>query len=368
MKKMSPSVVIKWRRARHANHHVGSWKIAFADFTTAMMAFFLVMWLLGATTPQQREQIAEYFKMPLSKAISHNRKFNINDFPLPANANDAAGPTRLRQRQREHQRDIQRLNDTRLRLEQMLRNDPRLRELQPNMRITLMHEGLHIEIIDSKRRPMFATGGTKIAPYMRSIMHIIAPVLNDLPNRISLAGHTDNQPYLNGERGYGNWELSADRANASRRELVEGGLMNDKILRVIGMANTMVPPGKEDDNAAQRRISIVILTHEQEEAIRQENTESHSEVIDGDQDAAAQLRRLTKPLRGKDTASSGPSMLSGFSAPSVPSGPSASSLPSGPSAPAVPTAALSDATSPASNDDNDGAGGKTPATIPPNAP
>ncbi|MEN3261857.1 flagellar motor protein MotB [Sodalis endosymbiont of Spalangia cameroni] len=343
MKKTSPPVVIKWRRAQHANHHVGSWKIAYADFMTAMMAFFLVMWLLGATTPQQREQIAEYFRMPLSEAISHNRKFNINDFPLPANANDAAGPTRLRQRQLEHQRDIQRLNDTRLRLEQMLRNDPRLRELQPNMRITLMHEGLRIEIIDSKRRPMFATGGTEIAPYMRSIMHIIAPVLNDLPNRISLAGHTDNQPYLNGERGYGNWELSADRANASRRELVEGGLMSDKILRVIGMANTMAPPGKEDDNAAQRRISIVILTHEQEEAIRQENTESQSEVIDGDQDAAAQLRRLTEPPRGKDSAPSGPS------------------VPSGPSAP-------SDATSPAPNDDNDGAGGKTPVTIPPNAP
>ncbi|MGL9723586.1 flagellar motor protein MotB [Sodalis sp. (in: enterobacteria)] len=359
MKKTSPPVVIKWRRAQHANHHVGSWKIAYADFMTAMMAFFLVMWLLGATTPQQREQIAEYFRMPLSEAISHNRKFNINDFPLPANANDAAGPTRLRQRQLEHQRDIQRLNDTRLRLEQMLRNDPRLRELQPNMRITLMHEGLRIEIIDSKRRPMFATGGTEIAPYMRSIMHIIAPVLNDLPNRISLAGHTDNQPYLNGERGYGNWELSADRANASRRELVEGGLMSDKILRVIGMANTMAPPGKEDDNAAQRRISIVILTHEQEEAIRQENTESQSEVIDGEQDAVAQLRRLTNPPRGKDSASSGPS---------VPSGPSASSLPSGSSAPAVSTAAPSDATSPAPNDDNDGAGGKTPATIPPNAP
>ncbi|AHF73076.1 flagellar motor protein MotB [Candidatus Sodalis pierantonius str. SOPE] len=350
MKKTSPPVVIKWRRVQHVDHHVSSWKIAYADFMTAMMAFFLVMWLLGATTQQQREQIAEYFRMPLSEAITHNRKFNINDFPLPANANDATEPAR--QRQLEHQRDIQRLNDTHLRLEQMLRNDPRLRELQPNMRITLMHEGLRIEIIDSKRRPMFATGGTEIAPYMRSIMHIIAPVLNDLPNRISLAGHTDNQPYLNGERGYGNWELSADRANASRRELVEGGLMSDKILQVIGMANTMAPPGKEDDNAAQRRISIVILTHEQEEAIRQENTEIHSEVIDGDQDAAAQLRRLTKPPRGKDTASSGPSVPSGSSAPSVSSGPSAPS----------------DAMSSAPNDDNDGAGGKTPATIPPNAP
>lgn len=196
MKKPSPPVVIKWRRAQHANHHVGSRKIAYADFMTAMMALFMVMWMLGATTQQQREQIADYFKMPLKEAITHNGKFNMGHIPLPVDTNDATGSARLRQRELEHQRDIQRLKNTRHRLEQMLRNDPRLRELQPNMRITLVQEGLRIEIIDSKKRPMFATGGTAIAPYMRSIMRIIAPVLNDLPNRISLAGHTDNQPYL----------------------------------------------------------------------------------------------------------------------------------------------------------------------------
>ncbi|KYP97225.1 flagellar motor protein MotB [Sodalis-like endosymbiont of Proechinophthirus fluctus] len=345
MKKTSPPVVIKWRRARHTNHHVGSWKIAYADFMTTMMAFFLVMWLLGATTPQQREQIAEYFRMPLREAINHNRKFNVSDFPLPANPSEAR-TTRLRQRQLDHQQDIQRLNNARLRLDHMLRNDPRLKELQPNMRITLMHEGLRIEIIDSKKRPMFATGGTEIAPYMRSIMHIIAPVINDLPNRISLAGHTDNQPYLNGERGYGNWELSADRANASRRELVEGGLISDKILRVIGMANTMAPPGKEDDNAAQRRISIVILTHEQEEAISQENTDSHSEVIDGDKDAAVQLRHLTKPPLDKKT-----SPLAPFT----------------PTAPEVSITAQSDAALPSLNDRIDGDGVPPAPSIPKSA-
>lgn len=141
MKKPSPPVVIKWRRAQHANHYVGSRKIAYAGFMTAMMAFFMVMWMSGATTQQQREQIADYFKMPLKEAITHNGKFNMGHIPL-------------------------------------------------------VQEGLRIEIIDSKKRPMFATGGTAIAPYMRSIMRIIAPVLNDLPNRISLAGHTDNQPYL----------------------------------------------------------------------------------------------------------------------------------------------------------------------------
>ncbi|BAE73299.1 Motility protein B [Sodalis glossinidius str. 'morsitans'] len=302
MKKPSPPVVIKWRRAQNANHYVGSWKIAYADFMTAMMAFFMVMWMLGATTPQQREQIADYFKMPLKEALTHNGKFNMGNIPLPVDAKDTDGLTRLRQRELEHQRDIQRLKNTRHRLEQMLRNDPRLRELQPNMRITLVHDGLRIEIIDSKKRPMFATGGTAIAPYMRSILRIIAPVLDNLPNRISLAGHTDNQPYLNGERGYGNWELSTDRANASRRELVEGGLAGDKILRVIGMANTMAPAGKVDDNAAQRRISIVILTREKEEAIRQENTQSVSEEIDGGKDAAAQLWRLASPPAGKGSA------------------------------------------------------------------
>ncbi|AFA40897.1 MotB family proton-channel complex protein [Wigglesworthia glossinidia endosymbiont of Glossina morsitans morsitans (Yale colony)] len=299
MKKNSPTtILIKWRKAQNSSHHGGSWKIAYADFMTAMMAFFLVMWLLSTSTPQQREQIADYFRMPIKDNLNKNQKTNIHSIPMPENGGSTIQTEHANQRKEQelaHQKDIRRLNKTRYHLQQILKNDPRLRDFQRNMHITLVHEGLRIEIVDSKKRPMFTTGGKEIAPYMRYIMRIIAPVLNELPNRISLAGHTDNQPYINGERGYGNWELSADRANASRRELVEGGLMSDKILRVIGMANTMATKHKHSHYASQRRISIVILTQKQEAAIKKENSESHSEFIETNDDPASQLWKLAAP-------------------------------------------------------------------------
>ncbi|MBE8178593.1 OmpA family protein, partial [Leptospira borgpetersenii serovar Ballum] len=108
-----------------------------------------------------------------------------------------------------------------------------------HLRIDLVQEGLRIQIIDSQNRPMFKTGSAEVEPYMRDILRAIAPVLNGIPNKVSLSGHTDDFPYANGERGYSKWELSADRANASRRELVIGGLDDGKVLRVVGMAATM---------------------------------------------------------------------------------------------------------------------------------
>ncbi|BAC24179.1 motB [Wigglesworthia glossinidia endosymbiont of Glossina brevipalpis] len=299
MKKNSPMILIRWKKSQHSGHHGGSWKIAYADFMTAMMAFFLVMWLLSTSTPQQREQIADYFRIPMKDSVQNSSKSSISPIPMPKqggdNIDNKTNNIKNRERELNHQKDIRRLNKTRYNLQQMLRNNPRLRDFQSNMKITLVHEGLRIEIIDSKKRPMFTTGGKEIAPYMRYIMRILAPVLNELPNRISLAGHTDNQPYINGERGYSNWELSADRANASRRELIEGGLMNDKILRVIGMANTMSDVNKHHHHASQRRISIIILTKQQEEAIKKENSESHSEFIENNEDPASQLWKLAAP-------------------------------------------------------------------------
>jgi len=105
-------------------------------------------------------------------------------------------------------------------LDQLIEADPKLRALRPHLRIDLVQEGLRIQIIDSQNRPMFKTGSAEVEPYMRDILRAIAPVLNGIPNKVSLSGHTDDFPYANGERGYSNWELSADRANSSRRELL----------------------------------------------------------------------------------------------------------------------------------------------------
>ena len=165
-------------------------------------------------------------------------------------------------------------------LDQLIEADPKLRALRPHLKIDLVQEGLRIQIIDSQNRPMFKTGSAEVEPYMRDILRAIAPVLNGIPNRISLSGHTDDFPYASGEKGYSNWELSADRANASRRELVAGGLDDGKVLRVVGMAATMRVSDRGPDDAINRRISLLVLNQQAEQAILHENAESQNESLD----------------------------------------------------------------------------------------
>ena len=172
-----------------------------------------------------------------------------------------------------------RLNRLRGDLDQLIESDPKLRALRPHLKIDMVQEGLRIQIIDSQNRPMFKTGSADVEPYMRDILRAIAPVLNGIPNRISLAGHTDDYPYANGERGYSNWELSADRANASRRELMVGGLEEGKLLRVVGMAATMRLSDRGGNDAINRRISLLVLNKQTEQAILHENAESQNEPV-----------------------------------------------------------------------------------------
>lgn len=164
-------------------------------------------------------------------------------------------------------------------LDQLIESDPKLRALRPHLKIDLVQEGLRIQIIDSQNRPMFRTGSADVEPYMRDILRAIAPVLNGIPNRISLSGHTDDFPYASGEKGYSNWELSADRANASRRELMVGGLNGGKVLRVVGMAATMRLSDRGPDDAVNRRISLLVLNKHAEQAILNENAESQNEPV-----------------------------------------------------------------------------------------
>ncbi len=273
-KKDHPVIIVKKRKSHGHGHHGGSWKIAYADFMTAMMAFFLVMWLLSVATPEERHQIAEYFKMPLKAAMSNGDRFSLSDSVIPGGGDDmlkVQGEVQKRRAESSRQRDMQGLSRVRERLDQLIKNDPRLRELQPNLKIKLLNDGLRIQIIDSQQRPMFQSGNKEVEPYMRDILRAIAPVLNDIPNRISLSGHTDDTPFMTGERGYSNWELSADRANASRRELVTGGLASDKVLRVVGMADSMNLTNVSGDDPSNRRISILILTRDKENEILNEN-------------------------------------------------------------------------------------------------
>lgn len=279
MKQNHPVVLVRKRKSHHAGHHGGSWKIAYADFMTAMMAFFLVMWLLAIASPQELTQIAEYFRTPLKVALTTGDKSSSESSPIPGGGDDPTKQAGLVKKQIEtlEKRDEElRLNKLREKLDELIESDPRLKALRPHLLINMMDEGLRIQIIDSQNRPMFKTGSAQVESYMRDILRAIAPILNDLPNKISLSGHTDDIPYATGERGYSNWELSADRANASRRELIAGGLSEGKVLRVVGMAATMSLKQHGADDAINRRITVLVLNKQTQQGIEHENGESNA--------------------------------------------------------------------------------------------
>lgn len=248
----------------HGGGHGGSWKIAYADFMTAMMAFFLVMWLISISSPQELTQIAEYFRTPLKTAINPGTKTGDATNPIPGGGKDIIykdgdtlpDPDSMQDEQ--GQDEAGRFDKLKQDLEQAILKDPRLNELKPHLLIDTTDDGLRIQIVDSANRPMFMVGSTHVEPYMRDILRAIAPILNDVPNRISISGHTDDLPYANGGN-YSNWELSAERANASRRELVRGGMAENKILRVVGMASSIHLDKNDGLAPVNRRISIIVL-------------------------------------------------------------------------------------------------------------
>lgn len=293
-----PIILVKKKKhKRHEGGH-GSWKIAYADFMTAMMAFFMVMWLLSISNPQELVQIADYFKTPLKVALTGGSKSSESISVIPGGGED---PTQksgevhkvVDMDAQKRKLDEIRLNRLREKLDQLIEADPRLKALRPHLIINMVEEGLRIQIIDSENRPMFKTGRAEVEPYMRDILRAIAPILNDIPNKISLAGHTDDFQYANGDRGYSNWELSADRANASRRELVTGGLDSGKMLRVVGMADTMRLKNRGADDAVNRRISLLVLNHDTELQIEKENSESDATQI-SDSDPGS-LKEIVAP-------------------------------------------------------------------------
>ncbi len=284
MAETKPTVIVrKVRKAGHGGHHGGSWKVAYADFVTAMMAFFLVLWLMATTSRPERAAISEYFRNPSPLA-------GTSSTPAPGMAGPGGASTSMIklggatdvsrgnsndpfQNQREavpqpvdqREREKQQLDALMKELQEAISNSQALEPFKDQLLLDLTPEGLRIQIVDKQNRPMFDLGGSTLKPYTGTILRELAGYLNHVPNRISLTGHTDTTAYST-SHGYGNWELSADRANAARRALVDGGLDQAKITRVVGLASSVLFDRDNPQNPINRRISIVVMTGDAEAA------------------------------------------------------------------------------------------------------
>ena len=301
----APIIVIKRKKAGGHAHHGGAWKVAYADFVTAMMAFFLLLWLLNVTTQDQKQAIANYFD-PTSASESTSGSGGVmggtsmmspgaelsdtkpigESIPVPgdpaekseksaksANASGDAGsfdptaPDGAKTGQTdsnkakaagEAEKEDKHFKEAEAAIRQAIQSSPELKSLSQNLLLDETPEGLRIQLVDQDGAAMFPSGGTEMFDRTHKLFGVVAAAVKNLPNQITVRGHTDSTPY-HSAKGYSNWDLSTDRANASRRALVDAGLDQSRIASVVGKADRD-PLFPENPSAPEnRRISIVLL-------------------------------------------------------------------------------------------------------------
>jgi chemotaxis protein MotB len=275
-------IVIRRKKKRASGHHGGAWKIAYADFVTAMMAFFLLMWLLSSTAKSDLMGISDYFRTPLKASLQGGHSAGDSSNVIKGGGRDLTRPeSQLRKGdiptprsavnktvQSEYARLEQaKLTELKVRLETAIERNEILSKYRNQMLLDITSEGLRVQIVDEKNRPMFAVGRAELQLYARDLLLEIGRTLNDVENKVSIAGHTDATPYASGEKGYSNWELSADRANASRRVLLAGGMEEKRVVRVVGMASAVSLDVSDPHNAMNRRISLIVLSRDAAQAL-----------------------------------------------------------------------------------------------------
>ena len=307
-----PIIIVKRKKKGVEAHHGGAWKVAYADFVTAMMAFFLVMWLVTAISKEQRAAIFEYFKNPsmeTGKSVkaapgqmgpggASTSPINLGgglDAPRtgmakitelgantllarqkeldprnhdPASKDGTKTETVEQARERVAEAEHKKLETLMVELKEAVSKSQALQPFKDQLLLDITPEGIRIQIVDAQNRPMFDVGSARLRDYTQSILKELTPYLSSVPNRISITGHTDIRPYP-GQGGYSNWELSADRANAARRALVNAGMPDEKVARVVGLSSSVLFDREDPQNPINRRISIVIMTkHAEEEALK----------------------------------------------------------------------------------------------------
>jgi chemotaxis protein MotB len=304
-------IIIRKKGGAHDDHHGGAWKIAYADFVTAMMAFFLLMWLLGSTSKGDLNGIAEYFNTPLSVAITGGSRSGTANSVLdggamsllktvPAAANvspktsqDKSAPPQDK-RVKQLAEDVKRLTELKTKIESLINLNPKLSPFKNQIKLDMTSEGLRIQIIDAQNRPMFDSGSSMLEPYTKDILDQLGVVLNDVENHVSIAGHTDSLAYTGGANGYSNWELSSERANAARRELINGGMTAQKVLQVRGLSDALPLDPTDPSAPGNRRISIVVLNKQTEEAFFRDG--GRTDIANISQAASAVAASTARPI------------------------------------------------------------------------
>jgi chemotaxis protein MotB len=230
-----PIIIIK-KKAGHGGHHGGAWKVAYADFVTAMMALFIVLWLMNSSK-QMQEAVGGYFKDPsgTSKLVGTDQRGAGENFMLTKD-------------------DMPKLKEQ---LQKAVRKMTDFDKLKNQIQMTITGEGLRIELLESASGTFFESGSSQPNKDGKDLLILLAAELGKLPNKLSIEGHTDSKPYA-GERGYGNWELSADRANAARRLMQQTGIRQDQVSQVRGYADQMLRAPKDPLDPSNRRISLIV--------------------------------------------------------------------------------------------------------------
>jgi chemotaxis protein MotB len=230
-----PIIVIK-KKGGHGGHHGGAWKVAYADFVTAMMALFIVLWLMNSSKPIQ-EAVGGYFKDPSGTAMKPGSNLRGSGESLNVSKDN--------------------MEELKQALQNSLRQVPNIDNLKNHIEMTVTPEGLRIELLESATGTFFKSGGAEPSVDGKDILTSLAKELGSLPNKIAIEGHTDSKPYAQGAN-YGNWELSANRANAARRLMQQSGIHEDQVMQVRGFANQRLRKPDAPLDPSNRRVSLIV--------------------------------------------------------------------------------------------------------------
>jgi chemotaxis protein MotB len=244
-------------------HHGGAWKVAYADFVTAMMALFIVLWIMSQDQ-SIRQAVAQYFQnpgvLPGATGIMESSDM-VGKMPIPGHSQDLQTPSPIPP---EANQDRHSLEEVKKRIEEMIAQLPEMQNLKNQVLMEITPEGLRIELLERENSNFFDIGSANLKPETQKILNLIAQELGRLPNKVTIEGHTDSRPY--GGQSYTNWELSSDRANAARRLMEATGLKTDQVFAVRGFADRHLRNAQDPLDFQNRRVSIIVMFQNQEDA------------------------------------------------------------------------------------------------------